>query len=193
MEIREESPSYLEEYARVSIAFEVDCILELSVRNDGLGGFALSERPLMRTFVKDYDAIPGNHPTDWARRFDLSNWGLLSARLGGEQVGGAAVASQTPGLFMLEDRSDLAVLWDIRVAPHARGRGIGAALFSSAEQWAEARSCCQLKIETQNINVPACRFYASQGCTLGAIHRFPYSEFPEEVQLLWYKSLGDHA
>jgi GNAT superfamily N-acetyltransferase len=189
MEIREESPSILEEYARVSIAFEVNLILDLSVRDDGLGGFALAERPLSPTFVKDYDAIPGSHPTDWARQFDLSNWGFLSARVGGEYVGGAAVALKTPGLFLLEGRSDLAVVWDIRVAPHVRGRGVGAALFGSAAQWAEAHSCREIKVETQNINVPACKFYASQGCTLGTIHRFAYPELPEEVQLLWYKSL----
>lgn len=193
MEIREESLSYLEEYARVTIAFEVSRILDLSVPDDGLGGFGLLERPVTPTFVKDYDAIPGNRPTDWARRFDLSNWGLLSARLDGECVGGAAIALETPGLLMLEGRSDLAVVWDLRVAPHARGRGLGAALFAAAAQWAEGRGCCRLKVETQNINVPACRFYASQGCTLGAIHRFAYPELPEEVQLLWYKNLGDHA
>jgi len=44
----------------VSIAFEVNRIRELSVHNDGLGGFALAERSLSLTFVKDYDAIPGN-------------------------------------------------------------------------------------------------------------------------------------
>jgi hypothetical protein len=35
----------------------------------------------------------------------------------------------------------------------------------------------------------ACQFYARQGCTLGAIHRFAYPELPEETQLLWYKQL----
>ena len=141
--------------------------------------------------MKDYDAIPGNHPTDWARKFDLSNWGVLSARLDGEHVGGAMVALKTPGFSMLEERGDLGVLWDIRVAPHARGCGVGAALFGRAEQWAGARSCRQLKIETQNIIVPACRFYRGQGCTLGGIDRFAYPEFSEEVQLLWYKRFAD--
>jgi hypothetical protein len=37
--------------------------------------------------------------------------------------------------------------------------------------------------------VPACRFYASRGCTFAAVHRFAYPEFPEEVQFLWYKDL----
>jgi hypothetical protein len=52
-----------------------------------------------------------------------------------------------------------------------------------------AKGCFRLKVETQNINVPACRFYVKQGCVLGAIHRFAYPEFPDEAQLLWYKDL----
>jgi hypothetical protein len=52
-----------------------------------------------------------------------------------------------------------------------------------------ARECRQLKVETQNINVPACRFYARQGCVLGVIDRFAYPTLPDEVQLLWYKDL----
>ncbi|MBV9774221.1 MAG: GNAT family N-acetyltransferase, partial [Gemmatimonadetes bacterium] len=139
--------------------------------------------------VKDYDAIPGTHPREWADHFDLSNWGFLAARLDGKRIGGAAIAYATEGLDMLGGRGDLAVLWDIRVAPEARGSGIGAALFGAAETWAAARGARQLKIETQNINVPACQFYARQGCVLGAIHRFAYPGLPDEVQLLWYKDL----
>jgi hypothetical protein len=47
----------------------------------------------------------------------------------------------------------------------------------------------ELKIETQNTNVGACRFYERQGCELRAIHRAAYPQFPEEIQLLWYKDL----
>ena len=90
---------------------------------------------------------------------------------------------------MLERRLDLAVLWNIRVSPEARGRKVGSALFRAAEAWAAARGCQQLKVETQNINVPACRFYSRQRCVLGAINSFAYSELPNEVQLLWYKLL----
>jgi len=49
--------------------------------------------------------------------------------------------------------------------------------------------CRQLKIETQNTNVQACRFYERQRCRLHAIHRAAYPELPEEIQLLWYKDL----
>jgi hypothetical protein len=45
-------------------------------------------------------------------------------------------------------------------------------------------------VETQNINVPACRFYARQGCVLGAIHPDAYPDLPDEVQLLWWLELG---
>ncbi len=190
IEVREEPMAALAEYARVPIAFEVREILDLSIRDGGLGGFALVERSVEVPWVKDYDGVGGEGPPQWAARFDLSNWGLLAARSDGRLVGGAVVAFDSPGVEMLEGRRDLAVLWDIRVAPEARGRGVGAALFRAAEAWAMARGCRQLKVETQNINVPACRFYARQGCVLGAIHRFAYPTLPHEVQLLWYRDLA---
>ncbi len=188
IEISEEPMTALAEYARVPIAFEVNRVLDIATQDNGLGGFVLSERRLEVPYVKDYDAIEGEGPTRWARRFALSNWGLIAARLEGRRVGGAAIAFNTEGM-MLEGRSDLAVLWDIRVSAEARGKGVGSGLFRAAEAWAAARGCRRLKVETQNINVAACRFYARQGCVLGAIHCFAYPEFPDEIQMLWYKDL----
>jgi GNAT superfamily N-acetyltransferase len=153
------------------------------------GEFILTERSLDVPYVKDYDAISGGQPHLWARRFDVSNWGVLMAQTEGQRVGGAVVAFNTPGLSILEGRDDLAVLWDIRVSPNARGQGVGSALFRAAEVWAKARGCRQLKVETQNINVAACRFYARQGCVLTAVDRYAYPELPDEIQLLWYKPL----
>jgi GNAT superfamily N-acetyltransferase len=115
---------------------------------------------------------------------------LLAARLEGRRVGGALIAFSTDGVHMLEGRSDLAVLWDLRVSPELRRSGVGSALFAETEAWARARGCRQLKIETQNVNVPACKFYASRGCVLASIHRFAYPDLPEEVQLFWYKELS---
>jgi GNAT superfamily N-acetyltransferase len=140
--------------------------------------------------VKDYDAIDGEGPATWARRFDLFNWGLLVARKDGLRVGGAVVAFNSPGVTMLDERTDLALLWDIRVSADMRRTGVGSALFRAVESWASGRGCRSLKVETQNINVAACHFYARQGCTLGAIHRFAYPDLPDEIQLLWYKQLA---
>lgn len=187
IEISEEAAS-LEDYARIRMSFEVRRVLDVVPLDNGLGGFTLSERKLRAPYLKDYDAI--EIPQQWARSFDISNWGFFVARSGGLRVGGATVAFDTAGLTMLEDRRDIAVLWDIRVAAEARGQGVGMALFQAAEEWAVTQGCRRLKVETQNINVPACRFYAKQGCVLGAIHRFAYPDFPDEAQLIWYKDLA---
>ena len=190
IEVREEPITALAEYARVPIAFHVRQVLDLAVQDGGLGGFVLVERPVDVPWMKNYDDVAAERPTGWAARFDVSKWGLLAARAEGRLVGGAVVAFDTAGVEMLEGRRDLAVLWDIRVAPEVRGRGVGGALFRAAEAWAAARGCRRLKVETQSVNVPACRFYARQGCVLGAIHRFAYHQLPDEIQLLWYKDLA---
>jgi GNAT superfamily N-acetyltransferase len=191
IDIREEPLSGLGEHGDISIAFEADRVLDLEVRDAGFGGFAFTERRLEVPLRKDYDSIDGEGPASWAEEFDLTNWGLLVARLDGRRIGGAVIAFDTAGVHMLEGRQDLAVIWDIRVSPEARGKGVGARLFAAVESWARARGCTRLKVETQNINVPACRFYARQGCVLGAIHRFAYHpELPDEVMMLWYKDLS---
>lgn len=190
VEIREEPPSALAEYARVPIAFEVRERLAVHAPDAGLGGLHLRAVPVAAPYVKDYDALPGQHPTAWPGQLNLARWGILSAWADGERVGGAVVAWDTPGVDVLEGRADLAVLWDLRVLPARRGRGIGVALFRAAEVWARMRGARRLKVETQNVNVAACRFYARQGCTLGALHRFAYPTLPDEAQLLWYKPLG---
>ena len=90
---------------------------------------------------------------------------------------------------MLGGRHDVAALWDIRIAPDRRGSGIGSALFERPASWARSRGCQAMTVETQNINVPACRFYARRGCELAAINRFAYPELPDEVQLIWRREL----
>jgi len=179
----------LSEHGRISIAFVVDRILEVTLADGGLGGMTLTVTPLADPYVKDYDAIEGEGPARWAERFDVSNWGLIEACRDGTRVGGAVIAFRTADLHMLDGRDDVAVLWDIRVAPEQRGAGVGSALFRAAENWASARGCGWLKIETQNVNAAACRFYQKMGCDLGAIDRFAYPELPGEVQLLWWKAL----
>ena len=187
IDVAEEPMTALSEYARVPIAFLVDRVLDVTTRDDGT--FGLSARELEIPYVKDYDTIDGEGPSHWPRRFDVSNWVLFAARVEGLRVGGAAIAFNTPGLPLLEGRRDLSVLWDIRVAPDARGKGIGSALFERVEVWAKANGCRQLKIETQNVNVRACDFYARHGCELRVVHHAAYPELPEETQLLWYKDL----
>ena len=187
VDVVEEPMSALAEYARVPISFRVDRVVAVTPTG---AGFRLDERPVAEPWIKDYDADAGEGPTRWAARFDLSRWGLLAARDGGALVGGAVIAFDTPGVDMLEGRRDLAVLWDLRVAPGRRGEGIGTRLFEAAERWARPRRCRELKIETQDVNAAACRFYAARGCVLRTAEPGAYAAYPSETRLLWYRDLA---
>lgn len=188
MIIREETGDALSEYGRVSIAFKVATQLRVELVDRGLGGLRLIEESVESAYMVDFDQ-PDDGPANWGQRWDISNWGILSAFDGTQRGGGATVAWRTQGVHMLEGRDDLAVLWDLRVDPACRRRGVGARLFAEAVVWAQRRNCRWLKVETQNTNVAACRFYAAQGCELRGVHIGAYQDSPEEVQLLWYLRL----
>ena len=151
--VAEERSTSLREYARIPIAFEVREILEVgeSASSRGSNRVVLTPRPFEAPYVKDYDVDGG--PEAWEARFDLSQWRFFVARVSGERVGGAAVVFRAPGMDMLRDRTDVAILWDIRVAPTARRHGVGAALMGSVEAWSAAHGARWLEVETQNINV----------------------------------------
>jgi GNAT superfamily N-acetyltransferase len=177
----------LAEYAAIPIAFQVGSAL--SAQPSEGRGFTLTEHLVNPPYIKDYDKI-SEPPEAWADRFDTSMWHMWLARVGNRGIGGVTVALGTSGLDILEGRSDLAVLWDLRVAPALRGRGVGRALFLAASSWARGHGCTELKVETQNINAPACRFYAALGCQLRTVRADAYPRCPGEVQFLWYRSLS---
>jgi GNAT superfamily N-acetyltransferase len=180
----------LDGYANVSIAFVVSSVVDVESSRFAGSASSLAERPQGEPYVKDYDdAKAGGKPARWAESFDVTNWRLFVASQGLERVGGAVVAWDTPGLDMLGGRTDVAVLWDLRVAPEARGRGIGRALFGAAETWARGRGCRELIVETQDVNVPACRFYASRGCEPRSVREGAYPGLPHETQIVWRKDL----
>jgi ribosomal protein S18 acetylase RimI-like enzyme len=189
IEIREEPLSWIAEYGGISIAFKVTSIFDTASSHCDLDGLVKSERQIEVPYIKDYDLIPGNSPIDWAATFDIANWGLLSVSVDGKIMGGAVIAHRTDDLIMLEGRDDQAVLWDIRISPAWRGRGIGSALLAASEMWAKAKGCRIFKIETQNINVAACKFYARHGYKLEKIQPNAYPELPDEIQLIWCKKL----
>jgi hypothetical protein len=173
IEIREVEADQLAVYAEIPISFTVESVFHVEVVDQGLGGFKLVEEEVETPYLKDFDSAGDGdtRPERWPKRFDVSNWAFFIAYEGDRPVGGATVAFDTPGVNMLEGRNDL---------------------FQHAAAWARERSCRQLKVETSNVDVPACRFYAKQGCVLGTIHRFGYAnclDVAHETMLLWYLEL----
>ena len=174
--------------------------------NEAEGGFSFTLRDVI-PYTKDlggYEKACENE-----KRFDISNWAFFIAfdadgnpcdavqgdsrsHLPGTPIGAITMAAQTQGVDMLDGRSDLAVLWDLRVREEYRQLGLGTRLFTAAVQWARQEGYKQLKIECQNNNVAACRFYQRQGAILKEVNKGAYADDPalkDEVQLIWYLDL----
>ena len=144
---------------------------------------------------KDYDDCREDRPTMLAARFDMAKWLVVSAFEGERRLGGTIVAYDTPGCDMLDGRSDLVVPFDVRVDPDARGTGVGRTLFAYVAEWARSRGCVELHVETQDVNVGACRFYRAMGCDLYLVEEGAYGPKVNEVKLIWRLTLvrGGHA
>ncbi len=177
-----ETTAALEEHGKISIAFTVASKMVAELESSSTDSWNLHEIPVDPPYVKDYDE--GEPPT-LRPNWDTSNWRIVSAFYGDARVGGAMVACRTPGSDFLEERSDLAALWDIRVAPEWRGKGIGSALFARVVEYAKSIGCVELKIETQDVNVGACKFYANQGCRLTDVIPDAYPDWPGETEFIW--------
>ena len=91
MEILQIPPSHLDEYGRVSIAFEVQTVLARDIYQSDLEGIHFHEQPVS-PYIKDYDLL--GSPLNWVDEFDLKNWGIFLAVEGKAPVGGAAGASR---------------------------------------------------------------------------------------------------
>lgn len=184
LRLREESALALDGHASIPSVFTAHTVCTVYAAP---AGWTLRERPVA-AFSKDYDAF--EDPRSWTRDFDTRAWVLLAAYDGPVRAGGALVAVATPGVDMLEGRDDLAVLWDLRVAPAWRGRGLAMALVGATQAWARRAGCSELKIETQNNNPAACRLYARAGLRLAVARPGAYPELPDEVQLIWRMRLA---
>lgn len=186
---REIDRLFFVQYDRIPMNVPVTCELRPEQIDGGLGGIRLREVPVA-PYTKDLSQY--EVATEYEKEFDLSNWKFFMAFDGEKPVGGITLAARTENVRMLDGRDDLCVLWDIRVHDDYKRRGIGRELFARGVRWAAGAGLRQMKIECQNNNVPACRFYRSQGAVLAAIDGYAYYNDPEirgEIQLIWYLDL----
>jgi ribosomal protein S18 acetylase RimI-like enzyme len=182
--------TYFPQYDQISMIVHVSAYYRIE-KDNRLGGFALVETPI-EPYIKDFCTGDDESITRWEKRWNISNWAFFMAFDGERPIGGATVATRTKEINMLSGRNDLAVLWDIRVADAYKYQGIGQALLDMAVDWSREQGFVQMKIECQNNNIPAVKFYHKQGAVLSAIDEYTYYNEPEyrhEVQLIWYLNL----
>lgn len=178
------------QYDMIPMLVHVSSYYRIDKINRGLGGFNFVETPV-EPYIKDFCTGEDESVERW-KRFDLSKWAFFMAFDGECPVGAATVASRDKEVNMLAGRNDLAVLWDIRVDDAYKHQGIGQALFDMAVKWSLEQGMAQMKIECQNNNVPAVKFYHKQGAVLSAIDEYAYYnevEYRHEAQFIWYLDL----
>jgi GNAT superfamily N-acetyltransferase len=188
------APSRLSEYASVPSVVEVKSMLVVNALGDQFERFDWQEAPIEVPYCKNYDAYEQGSPLDWPRRFNLSQWGLFLALDDGRPIGGVAAALNDHMIDAERPWTETAVLWDLRVQPTHKRHGVGSALFRETVAWAKSNGCTSMAIETQNVNVAACRFYANMGCILCRIDRSAYqhsSELRGEIMLEWHLRLPE--
>ena len=80
-----------------------------------------------------------------------------------------------------------ALLDDFVVDPKFRRQGLGRALIQRCIAWAYEKGFPGLTLETQDINVPACKLYESCGFELHGFDTYLYkvTNLPE-IALFWY-------
>lgn len=181
--------TFLNQYDKVSMNIFVEKEFKVEKINNGLGGLKFNE-VAVAPYIKDlgkYAVV-----TEYEKYFNIDNWQFFMVFDEAKPIGGMTLVSQTPEIRMLDGRDDLCVLWDIRVEDEYKHMGIGQKLFDLGVEWARENGLKQMKIECQNNNIPACKFYHKQGAILAKIDEYAYYDDEEamnEVQFIWYLDL----
>lgn len=149
---------------------------------------------LQKRLFKDMQMDLGQYerPTEYAKKFNIKDWAFFIAYDANKPVGASTVAYNSKEILMLDGRDDLCVLWDLRVDDRYKRMGIGTKLFQMAVEWATSKNIKQMKIECQNTNVPAVKFYYRHGAVLGAFNEYFYYhdvESRNEIALFLYLNL----
>jgi ribosomal protein S18 acetylase RimI-like enzyme len=118
--------------------------------DDPLGsGRERIEQPLPASYFVGFEAIENN-----------ANIQLVVAEQGGAVIGCLQLCI-LPGLS--SQGASRALVEDVRVATHCRGRGVGEQLLQWAIAEARARGCKLVELFTHNTRVNAQRFYKRLG------------------------------
>lgn len=156
---------------RCDNSFTVDAELRLHTAGDRISYAVQPVAPYMKQYEREaYDV------QTYTGKADHAAWlAYVDNRLAGQ-------------LLVLENWNRYAIIWDIAVDPPFRRQGVGRRLIEQAIAWARERGLPGLMLETQNINLAACRFYESCGFVLGGFDMYLYQGVmpgTREIALYW--------
>ncbi|CEG26210.1 GNAT family N-acetyltransferase [Bacillus sp. B-jedd] len=186
---KEIDKSYFEQYDTIPMLVHVKSILALKKIENGLGGILLEETPV-KEYIKDLGSYA--KATEYAAEFDITNWGFFMAFDGEKPIAAATIVAKPKDIRLVDGREDLCLLWDLRVDDCYKQQGVGTTLLNMSVEWSRSKGYQQMKIECQNNNVQACKFYKKQGAVLGKVDEYAYyteAAVKNEVQLVWYLNL----
>lgn len=170
--IREMDEQTLPAVNQCDSTFTVDSQLVLSVENGKISYMVVPVSPREKSYPPE--------PKDYRSYLNDPEKVIFFAYADGELAGQVRI---------LRWWNAYAYIDDIAVEPRFRKHGVGRALIQRAVEWALANGFPGLMLETQNINVAACRLYQSCGFELGGFDRNLYKGLTpstDEIALYWY-------
>lgn len=175
MQIRKGLSTDLVRLERCDFSFTVNHIAREPFIHCDLHIESISE-PYLKTYELDLQTLE-NHCLNPDAIF-------LVAETDDGDIAGFITASSSWNKFITVDY--------VAVERSKRRTGAAHRLMAAAHVWARSVNAAGLRLETQNVNVPACLFYLNYGFTLGGYDRYLYHALPEkeEIALFWYYMLA---
>lgn len=170
--IREVDDSTVQQVKTYGASFEVRAKLLLSAENGKISYTVVDVPP----YVKQYEPEKVEPDTYVANPDRTIFFAYMDDELSGQ-------------IRVLKNWNGYAYIDDIAIEPKYRGRGIGRALMERTIEWAKTRGFPGMMLETQDNNVPACRFYARCGFELRGFDTHLYKALDpstDEIALYWY-------
>jgi ribosomal protein S18 acetylase RimI-like enzyme len=129
--------------------------------------------------VEPYEKILSVDPEDYTTFIDNPQKVIFFADVDGKPAG---------QIKLIPWWNKFAYVEELTVNTEFRGQGVGRALMNRAIQWAREQGFPGLTLETQDNNVPACKFYEKCGFILGGFDLYAYKHLdnPSEIALYWY-------
>jgi len=139
------------------------------------GVWSFSECVYDESYEKSYP----NDDEDWGDYIDNPNKIVFFCYDDDDCVGQVRIRKNWNGYAYIED---------IAVSKSHRKKGVGRMLIQKTVEWAKTKKLYGIMLETQDVNLLACRFYDKLGFKIGAVDTMLYSNFDNahEKAVFWY-------